>query len=172
MGKRHSKGTGRLHIGSVAIGLYLVLLGASFVLAGLSGITSRLGLIRLAIGLGIACFGAHKVWAGVRDFPWPRKKTKFPSQFILIDISGNRTSNVTPKILQEQVNGLAGSGGGKSFSLHVVPPIPTGGHGLLKQVACVCQGRIIMVASLEMPEGGHRMYQKIVEPDLAGEWLG
>lgn len=170
MGKR--KGKGRLHIGSVAVGIYLVLLGSSLALAGLSRITGRLGLARLVVGLVIICFGVCKVWDGVRDFPWPRKKPKVPSQFILIDISGNRTSNVTPKILREQVNSLVGSRDYKSFSLHVLPPLPTGGHGLLKQVACVCQYHMIMVAFLEMPQGGHRIYQKSMEPDLAVEWLG
>lgn len=84
----------------------------------------------------------------------------------------NKSSLVTPEVLWEQMDILAGSEDYKSFSLQILPPLPAGEYGgMLKQILCIYLFNIILVAFFEMSKDGYQIYQKSTEPDMAVEWM-
>lgn len=140
---------------------------------GLAEIKEGIGIVRLLIGLGMAGFGLLGIWDGVRDLVIPLKKPEQTpaSQFILTDTSGNRSSLVTPELLQEQIGVLTESEAPRHFDIQILPPLSVGEYGLLKQILCIYDNNIILAAFFEMAQDEGRIYQKITEPDNAVEWL-
>jgi len=171
---RKKNGTGkRLRLTPLIVGSYGALLGLGLVATGLFEITDGIGMIRVVLGLGMAGFGLLGIWDGVRDLVRPEKKAETlpPSQFILTDISGIRSSLVTPDLLRKQMDILAESEEYKSFYLQILPPLLVEGYGRLQQIFCVYHYGLILVALFALPESGQRIYQKSTEPDVAEAWL-
>ncbi len=172
MGKKNRTGK-RLRLVPLILGGYGAFLGLGLAVIGLAEIKEGIGIARFLMGIGMAGFGLLGIWDGVRDLVKPGKKPgQAPTiQFILTDTSGNRSSLVTPEVLREQMGILAESEEPKRFDIQILPPLPVGEHGLLKQLLCIYHGNIILVAFFEIPKGGYRIYQKNTEPDMAVEWL-
>ncbi len=163
----------RLRLIPLILGGYGAFLGFGLSVIGLAEIKEGIGIVRLLIGLGMAGFGLLGIWDGVRDLIRPDKKLgQAPArQFILTDTSGNRSSLVTPEILQEQMGILAESEDPKRFDIQILPPLSVGERGLLKQILSIYHGNVILVAFFEISNGGHEIYQKSTKPDMALEWL-
>ncbi len=172
MGTNNKTGK-RLRLVPLILGCYGAFLGLGLAVIGLAEIKEGIGIARFLVGLGMAGFGLLGIWDGVRDLVKPVKKPgQAPTiQFILTDTHGNRSSLVTPEVLREQMDILAESEEPKRFDIQILPPLPAGEHGLLKQILCIYHGNIILVAFFEIPKGGYRIYQKSAEPDMAVEWL-
>ena len=171
MRKNNRTGKG-LRLFPLILGGYAVFLGLGLITMGLAEIKEGIGIIRLLIGLGMTGFGLFGIWDGVRDLIKPEKKVETPPvrQFILTDISGIKSSHVTPELLRKQMDALVESEY-KRFSLQILPPLSVGEYSMLKQISCIYQGGIILVAYFEMPKDGYRILQKIIEPDMAEKWL-
>jgi len=163
----------RLRLIPLILGSYGVFLGLNLITMGLTEIKEGIGIARLLIGLGMAGFGLLGIWDGVRDLIRPEKKAETPPtrQFILTDTSGIKSSHVTPELLRKQMDILAESKDYKNFDLQILPPIPAGEYGILKQIICVYHYNFILTAFFEMPKDGYRMLWKSTEPDMAEEWL-
>lgn len=172
MKKRHNKTGKKLRLVPFIVGIYGVLLGLGLAVIGLSGIAEGIGIIRILLGLVMTCFGLYGIWDGVRDLVRPKQKPESPViyQFILTDISGNRSSNVTMEHLRKQLESIMGSKETVGFHLQILPPLPVKEQGMLKQVSCIYQDRIILAAFFETTENKGRIYPD-VEPDMAEEWL-
>lgn len=171
MRKQNRTGKG-LHLFPLLLGGYAVFLGFGLVMIGLSEMKEGIGIIRLLIGLGMAGFGLLGIWDGVRDLARPEKKadTSPVRQFILTDISGIKSSHVTPELLRKQMDALAESEY-KRICLQILPPLSVGEYGMLEQISCIYHGGIILIAYFEMQKDGYRILQKSTEPDMAEEWL-
>lgn len=172
MKKRQNRRERRLHFVPLVAGAYGALLGLGLTVIGFSEIAEGIGIIRLLIGFAITCFGLYGVWDGVRDVLRPEEKSESPvvHQFILRDMYGNRSSNVTPEVLQEQVESLTKNEQPAAFHIEILPPLSVKEQGMLKQVSCVYEDKLTLVAFFEMGEGGGRICPDM-EPDMAKEWL-
>ncbi len=173
MEKKNNKTGRRIRLTPLILGVYGAVLGSGLVMVGLFEVAGGIGLIRVLLGLGMFCFGLYGIWDGVRDLVRPDKnKEKAPAtQFVFTDTAGNRSSNVTPGLLREQMDILAKSEEFKSFYLQILPPLPVEGQGMLKQISCIYHDNIILVAFFEMPKDGYRILQKSTDSDRAAEWL-
>ncbi len=162
----------RLHLVPLIAGAYGTFLGLGLMAIGFSEAAEGIGIVRLLLGLGMACFGLYGIWDGVQDLVRAKEKSESPvaRQFILTDICGNRSSNVTMEILHEQLEGLIKSEEAVSFHLQILPPLPVKEQGMLKQVSCIYQDKIILAAFFETEEDGGRICPNM-EPDMAEEWL-
>ena len=129
----------RLRLTPLILGGYAAFLGFGLAAIGLSEMKEGIGIVRLLIGLGMAGFGLLGIWDGVRDLVGPDKKHKqAPAiQFILTDISGNRTSNVTVEALQKQMESLMGSDKGGVFRLQILPPFAVQETGNISWIFCI-----------------------------------
>ena len=138
----------RLHLIPLILGGYGAFLGFGLAVIGLAEIKEGLGMVRFLTGLGMAGFGLLGIWDGVRDLISPEKRVKTPpvSQFILTDTSGNKTSLVTPELLQKQLDLLAENEVPKRFTIQLLPPLSTKEHGLLAQILCIYYRNIVLVA--------------------------
>ncbi|MCI8625143.1 MAG: hypothetical protein HFI40_02490 [Lachnospiraceae bacterium] len=163
----------RLHLIPLILGGYGAFLGFGLAVIGLAEIKEGLGMVRFLTGLGMAGFGLLGIWDGVRDLIRPEKRVKTPpvSQFILTDTSGNKTSLVTPELLQKQLDLLAENEVPKRFTIQLLPPLSTKEHGLLAQILCIYYRNIVLVAFFETPKGSYQIYQNSAEPNTAMEWL-
>ena len=105
---KETKNRKRLHLAALILGAYAVCLGFGLVLAGLEDLRGAVGPIRLVLGLGMIGFGLFGVWDGLRDKLRPQEKLplKAPTQYVLTDNSGNRTSNVTAERIREELEKL------------------------------------------------------------------
>lgn len=173
MKERHNRDGRRLRIIPLILGLYGAFLGFGLMAIGIAGIREGVGIARLLIGLGMACFGLYGIWDGVRDLVRPVKKPENhpASQFILTDTSGNKSSNVTIERLEEQLKNLMESGNGVSFHIQILPPPVFRERGRLKQISCIFQGEIIMIAFWEKDKGGYGICQRRAGMDMAAGWL-
>lgn len=170
--RKHNRTGKRLRPFPLILGGYAAFLGFGLVMIGISEMKEGIGMIRLLIGLGMAGFGLLGIWDGVRDLIKLEKKVETPPvrQFILTDISGIKSSHVTPELLRKQIDAL-GESEYKRFCLEILPSLSVGESGILKQVSCIYHGGIILIAYFEMQKDGYRILQKSTEPDMAGEWL-
>jgi hypothetical protein len=171
--RKNNRTRKRLRLIPLILGGYGAFLGFGLAALGLAEIKEGIGIVRLLIGLGMAGFGLLGIWDGVRDLVIPLKKPEQTpaSQFILTDTSGNRSSLVTPELLQEQIGVLTESEAPRHFDIQILPPLSVGEYGLLKQILCIYDNNIILAAFFEMAQDEGRIYQKITEPDNAVEWL-
>ena len=130
----------RLRLAPLILGGYGAFLGFGLMAIGFAEMTEGIGIIRLLLGFGMEGFGLLGIWDGVRDLVKPDKRQKQApaSQFILTDISGNRSSNVTVEALQKQLESLMESDKGGVFKLQVLPDI---GH-------CLSEARFIEVGNV------------------------
>ncbi len=171
--RKNSRTGKRLRLIPLIVGGYGAFLGFGLAVIGLAEMKEGIGIVRFLIGLGLAGFGLLGIWDGVRDLVRPDKKPEQApaSQFIFTDTSGNRSSLVTPEVLREEIGILAEGEELKRFDIQILPPLPAGEYGRLKQILCVYYGNIILAAFFEMPENRYQIYQKRLEPDVAAEWL-
>lgn len=164
----------RLRLISLILGGYAAFLGFGLVVIGLVEIKEGIGIVRLLIGIGMAGFGLLGIWDGVRDLVRPDKKPKqaLASQFILTDISGNRTSNVTAEALQKQMESLMGSDKGGVFRLQILPPFAVQEEiGNVSQIFCMYHQRFRLTVFLDESKGGYESYHKSAEFDEAKAWF-
>lgn len=154
------------------LGAYGVFLGFGLVLAGLDGVDRVLGPVRLVLGLGMTGFGLLGIWDGVRDFIRPRAKPvlQSPTQYVLTDLAGNRTSNVTAEGIREEIEKMR-AGEQDSFHLQLLTPLEVPGLGGLRQVSCLLHPSLTLLAFFQTPEDGWRLCARAVEPEEASVWF-
>lgn len=172
--EKNNRAGKRLRLIPLILGGYGAFLGLGLVIIGFVQIREGIGIVRFLIGLGMTGFGLLGIWDGVRDLFRPNKKlNQAPTiQFILTDTYGNKSSLVTPELLQKQMEILAECNEYKHFDLQILPYLPAKEHnGMLKQITCVCRCDMILMAFFEMPENGYQIYQKSMNIDMAVEWL-
>ncbi len=163
----------RLRLTPLILGGYAAFLGFGLVVIGLAEIKEGIGIVRLLIGLGMAGFGLLGIWDGGRDLVRPDKKHKQApaSQFILTDTSGNRTSNVTVKALQKQMESLMESDKGGVFRLQILPPFVVQEIGNISQIFCMYHQLFGLTVFLDESKGGYESYHKSAEFDEAKDWF-
>lgn len=171
MKKEHDRKGRRLRFIPLILGIYGAFLGFGLMAIGLAEMKEGIGILRLLLGLGMAGFGLFGIWDGVRDLIRPNKKPEKPpvSQFILIDISGNKTSNVTMEQLQEQIKNLVENQEGQSFQIQILPPPSIQKLGKLKKISCIYQDAILLLAFFVGDTGGYWISRECTGPDMAEE---
>lgn len=173
MMRKNNRTGKRLRMTPLILGGYAAFLGFGLVVIGLAEMKEGIGIVRLLIGLGMAGFGLLGIWDGVRDLVRPDKKPEqIPArQFILTDISGNRTSNVTVEALQKQMESLMGSDKGGVFKLQILPPFAVPETGNISQIFCIYYELFRLTVFLDESKGGYESYHKSVELDEAKDWF-
>jgi len=168
--QRHKNGR-RLRLVPLVVGGYGIFLGFGLTAIGLSELAGGIGVIRALLGLAMVGFGILGVWDGVRDLIVPNQKTEKPParQFILTDVDGKRSSNVTIELLRTQLDLLAERGSGDSFHLQVLPPVFDREKGELKLISCIVQDKITVIAFFEHSKEGVQVWRK--EPGQAEDVL-
>ena len=163
----------RLRLIPLILGVYAAFLGFGLIVIGLAEMKEGIGIVRLLIGIGMAGFGLLGIWDGVRDLEGPDKKPEqvSVSQFILTDISGNRSSNVTVETLQKQMESLMGSENGGIFKLQILPPFAVQETGNISQIFCMYHQLFGLTVFLDEPKGGYESYHKSAEFDEAKDWF-
>ena len=163
----------RLRLTPLILGGYAVFLGFGLIVIGLAEMKEVIGIVRLLIGLGMAGFGLLGIWDGVRDLVGPdqRHKQAPASQFILTDISGNRTSNVTAEALQKQMESLMRSDKGGVFKLQILPPFAVQETGNISQIFCMYHQLFRLTVFLDESKGGYESYYKSTGFDEAKDWF-
>ena len=171
MKKTPGKNRNRLHLAALVLGVYAIFLGFGLILAGLEDLRGAVGSIRLLLGLGMMGFGLFGAWDGLRDKIRPQEKTvlKSPTQYVLTDDSGNRTSNVTPERIREELGKLREGGG---FHLQLLTPLEIPDWGELRQLSCIAQSAPALLAFFQTADGGWRLRTKTMDVEAAAEWLG
>ena len=173
MMKKNNNTGKRLRLIPLILGVYAAFLGFGLIVIGLAEMKEGIGIVRLLIGIGMAGFGLLGIWDGVRDLEGPDKKPEqvSVSQFILTDISGNRSSNVTVETLQKQMESLMGSGNGGIFKLQILPPFAVQETGNISQIFCMYHQLFGLTVFLDEPKGGYESYHKSAEFDEAKDWF-
>ena len=171
--RRNNRTGKRLRLTPLILGGYAAFLGFGLVVIGFAEIREGIGIVRLLIGLGMAGFGLLGIWDGVRDLVRPDKKPEQApaSQFILTDISGNRTSNVTAEALQKQMESLMGSDKGGVFRIQILPPFAVRETGNISQIFCMYHELFRLTVFLEESKGGYESYHKSAEFHEAKGWF-
>ncbi len=171
--KKNNNTGKRLRLIPLILGVYAAFLGFGLIVIGLAEIKEGIGIVRLLIGIGMAGFGLLGIWDGVRDLVGPDKKPEqaSASQFILTDISGNRSSNVTVETLQKQMESLMGSDNGGIFKLQILPPFAVQETGNISQIFCMYHQLFGLTVFLDEPKGGYESYHKSAEFDEAKDWF-
>ena len=173
MMKKNNKTGKRLRLIPLILGVYAAFLGFGLIVIGLAEMKEGIGIVRLLIGIGMAGFGLLGIWDGVRDLVGPDKKPEqaSASQFILTDISGNRSSNVTVETLQKQMESLMGSDNGGIFKLQILPPFAVQETGNISQIFCMYHQLFGLTVFLDESKGGYESYHKSAEFDEAKDWF-
>jgi hypothetical protein len=173
MMKKNNNTGKRLRLIPLILGVYAAFLGFGLIVIGLAEMKEGIGIVRLLIGIGMAGFGLLGIWDGVRDLVGPDKKPEqaSASQFILTDISGNRSSNVTVETLQKQMESLMGSDNGGIFKLQILPPFAVQETGNISQIFCMYHQLFGLTVFLDEPKGGYESYHKSAEFDEAKDWF-
>jgi len=162
MKKQQYKNGRRLRLVPLVVGGYGIFLGLGLTAVGFSQITGGIGIIRALLGLAMIGFGIWGVWDGVRDLIAPEKKPeKSPTrQFILTDVDGKRSSNVTVEILRAQLDLLAERSIGDGFHLQILPPVFDQEKGELKLISCILQDKITVIAFFKHSEEEVQVWRK------------
>ena len=173
MMKKNNNTGKRLRLIPLILGVYAAFLGFGLIVIGLAEMKEGIGIVRLLIGIGMAGFGLLGIWDGVRDLEGPDKKPEqvSVSQFILTDISGNRSSNVTVETLQKQMESLMGSENGGIFKLQILPPFAVQETGNISQIFCMYHQLFGLTVFLDESKGGYESYHKSAEFDEAKDWF-
>ncbi len=163
----------RLRLKPLILGGYGAFLGFGLIVIGFAEMKKGIGIVRLLIGIGMAGFGLLGIWDGVCDLVRPDKKPEQASvsQFILTDISGNRTSNVTAEVLQKQMERLMGSEKGGVFRIQILPPFAVQEIGNISQIFCMYHQLFRLTVFLDESKGGYESYHKSAEFDEAKDWF-
>ena len=163
----------RLRLTPLILGGYAAFLGFGLMMIGFVEMKEGIGIVRFLIGIGMAGFGLLGIWDGVRDLVRPDKKPEQApaSQFILTDLSGNRTSNVTAEALQKQMESLMGSDKGGVFRLQILPPFAVQETGNISQIFCMHHQLFRLTVFLDESKGGYESYHKSAEFDEAKDWF-
>ena len=162
----------RLHLVALILGAYVACLGFGLVLAGLNNVGEAIGTIRILLGLGMMGFGIYGIWDGIQDKVRPQAKSelKAPTQYILTDTSGNRTSNVTVDKICEELKKLQ-AGEQDSFHLQVLTQFDIPRWGALKQISCTKQSSLTLLAFFQTPEGDWKLCSQTKDPETAVDWF-
>lgn len=162
----------RLHLAALALGAYGMCLGFGLILAALGSQDSAVSVIRLLLGIGLMGFGAYGVWDGVRDLirPQAMRDLKSPTQYVLMDSAGNRTSNVTAERIREELGRLR-EGDRDSFHLQLLTPLETSERGELLQVTCVLQPGLTLLALFRKAGGGWALCGRDADLESAAGWF-
>ena len=173
MMRKNNRTGKRLRLKPLILGGYGAFLGFGLIVIGLAEMKKGIGIVRLLIGIGMAGFGLLGIWDGVRDLVRPDKKPEqaSASQFILTDISGNRTSNVTAEVLQKQMERLMGSEKGGVFRIQILPPFAVQEIGNISQIFCMYHQLFRLTVFLDESKGGYESYHKSAEFDEAKDWF-
>lgn len=173
MMRKNNRTGKRLRLTPLILGGYGAFLGFGLIVIGLAEMKEGIGIVRLLIGLGMAGFGLLGIWDGVRDLVRPDKRPEQApvSQFILTDISGNRTSNVTAEVLQKQIESLMGSEKGGVFRIQILPPFAVQEIGNISQIFCMYHQLFRLTVFLDESKGGYESYHKSAAFDEAKEWF-
>ncbi len=175
MKKQHRNGR-RLHLVPLVAGGCITAVGLGSVVVGLFGLTKGIGFILTLYGLAVTGFGMLGVWDGVRDLVVPDKKMEITParQFILTDVDGKCSSNVTIEILRTQLDLLVERNSRDGIHLQILPPVFDQEKGELKLISwlyhsCIDEDTIMVLAFFKHPEEGIWTWQK--EPDQAEDVL-
>ena len=162
----------RLHLAALILGAYAVCLGFGLVLAGLEDLRGAVGPIRLLLGLGMMGFGLFGVWDGLRDKIRPQKRPPqtSPTQYVLTDSSGNRTSNVTVERIRAELGKLR-EGEQDSFHLQLLTPLEIPEWGTLKQISCSARTALTLLAFFQTAEDGWLLRTKAMDFEAIVEWF-
>ena len=173
MRKTNNRNGRRLHLVPLVLGVYGALLGFGLMLAGLGNLSGVVGPIRLLLGLAMIGFGLFGIWDGIRDMIRPQAKPEPspPAQYVLTDSSGNRTSNVTAELIREEIGKLR-EGERDGFHLQLLTPLEVPEWGNLKQVSCMVQPDLTLLAFLQTADGGWRLRTCTMAPEAAADWFG
>lgn len=169
---KETKNRKRLHLAALVLGAYAVVLGFGLILAGLEDFRGAVGLIRLLLGLGMMGFGLFGVWDGLRDKIRPQEKPplKSPTQYVLMDNSGNRTSNVTSERIREELKKLW-EGERDSFHLQLLTPLEVPGWGELKQISCTAQTTPMLLAFFQTADSGWQLRTRAMDFEAMAGWF-
>lgn len=172
MGKNNRTGK-RLRLIPLILGAYGAFLGFGLTVMGFAEIREGIGIARLLVGLVMAGFGLLGIWDGVRDLVIPDKKQEQApvSQFILTDISGTRSSNVTVERLREQLKSLAENDSAAVFKLEILPPLAVQEMGKLCQIFCMYHNTLILTAFINIAEGKYETCHIRAEQSAVEEWF-
>ena len=142
------------------------------ILAGLDNVGEVIGSIRSLLGLGMTGLGLFGIWDGVRDIirPPAKRELKSPTQYILTDISGNRTSNVTAEVIQNEIRKLR-TGERGSFHLQLLTPLDVPEWGALRQISCMVQPSLTLLAFFQTPEDSWKLCTRTTDPEAAADWF-
>ena len=173
MMRKNNRTGKRLRLKPLILGGYGAFLGFGLIVIGFAEMKKGIGIVRLLIGIGMAGFGLLGIWDGVCDLVRPDKKPEQASvsQFILTDISGNRTSNVTAEVLQKQMERLMGSEKGGVFRIQILPPFAVQEIGNISQIFCMYHQLFRLTVFLDESKGGYESYHKSAEFDEAKDWF-
>lgn len=173
MMRKNNRTGKRLRLKPLILGGYGAFLGFGLIVIGFAEMKKGIGIVRLLIGIGMAGFGLLGIWDGVCDLVRPDKKPEqaSASQFILTDISGNRTSNVTAEVLQKQMERLMGSEKGGVFRIQILPPFAVQEIGNISQIFCMYHQLFRLTVFLDESKGGYESYHKSAEFDEAKDWF-
>lgn len=173
MKDRQNKNRKHLRLVPLILGGYGALLGFGLMAIGFAEIRQGIGLVRFLLGLGMGGFGLFGIWDGVRDCIRPQEKPEQPQtrQFILTDISGNNTSNVTAEVLQKQLKSLMESDKVCVFKLQILPPFAVQETGNVSWVFCLYHEGFRLTAFLDVSDGGYESYHRSAEFDEAKDWF-
>ena len=171
MKRRRNQRGQRLRLVPLLVGGYAVYLGLGLTVVGLAERAEGIRIARAVFGLVLTGVGLLGLWDGLRDWIAPKKEEKKPPvmQFILTDADGKRSSNVTIEVLRSQLNILTERGGGANFQLQILTPVPVQGKGILRQIFCIYQEKIAMLAFFEDSEEAPQVWR--TEPEDAEEVL-
>lgn len=172
MKRTQNKNRKRLHLIALILGIYAGYLGFGLILVGLDDMGEAVGIIRLLLGLGMASLGLFGIWDGVRDIirPPAEHEHKPPTQYILTDVSGNRTSNVTAEMIRGEIGKLR-EGERDSFHLELLIPLNVPRCGVLKQVSCTAQPSLTLLAFFQTQENGWRVCTCAMDQKTVGDWF-
>lgn len=172
MKKAQGRNRKRLHLAALVLGAYAVFLGFGLILAGLEDLQGAVGPIRLLLGLGMMGFGLLGVWDGIRDKIRPQEKLplKSPTRYILMDNSGNRTSNVTAERIHEELEMLR-EGERDSFHLQLLTPLEVPGWGELKQISCTAQTTPMLLAFFQTADSGWQLRARAMDFEAMAGWF-
>ncbi len=167
---KKTKNRKRLHLAALILGVYAVFLGFGLVLAGLEDLRGAAGPIRLALGAGMMAFGLFGVWDGLRDKLRPREKPvqTSPTQYVLADDAGNRTSNVTAERIREELGKLRE---GDGLHLQLLTPLEIPEWGELQQISCRVRPTLTLLAFFRTAEGGWRLRARAMDFEAAAGWF-